>query len=472
MDSKHPIVRPWLAACAMAVGFASLFLPGCTGFSTSLIIQNATLDNPSLPVGGSTHLTIQASAPLGRTLHYRVIADRGRVIPDTATTQSVLTYYAPYSSKTPNSGGNLVTGDRLQIQVDDGYSTQKQVIPVNLGGNTITTVQNPDANGYGTIMLASTDDNGFQVTNQRSLKDVQGLDIKGAEPTVSPDGRLIAYVDYSPSSPTTAIRTIDASGRIQTIVSAGDTLFNLDPSWAPNSLQLAFVSNRSGNYDVYRVATTGEGNIPIRVTNTAVNERFPAWNPSLQSDRVSTMVVSAQMNDMSQVNNTGNTAAWNLFMMNIQSGQYIKQLTNLSDIRDYAFEPQWRADGQVIAYTANGPVQDQFSTSQRFQRVYIQDVTQNAGSGVLLNRTETSTSVYESSPAWSQAGNVVAYLKAFSPASGTAAAQVWRHAVNGVVPSTDTPAQWTDFSSPLPALWINQTESRDGPRTAWSFGWN
>lgn len=454
---------------AVALAASAPLLAGCPWLPTDLQV-NANLDNPSLAVGTSTRLTIEATALPGRTLRYLAVAERGRVYPDRYTESKTLTYYAPYTSKSPNSGGDLVTGDRITILVDDGTNTKKDVLTVNLGGTTITQVQNADQNGYGDIMLVSTDDNGFQVSNARPLKNVNGAAVKGAEPTVSPDGRMIAYVEYSPTTPVAAIRTIDAGGRVQTVVPPSDnTGFNLDPTWAPTSQELAFVSDRGGNFDIYRVQV-GEGNTPTRVTNTAVSERFPAWNPSLQSDRVSTMVLSAQMNNLGDTNSGSNLAAWNLFLLNIPDGRYLKQLTSLSDARDYAFETQWRADGLAIAYTRNGPVMDSQSDSNRYQRVYVQDVTKNAGSGQILNRSEISLDICESSPTWSQTGNQIAYLKRFGSNLQASQAQVWRQTVNGLQPSAENPRQWTEFSNAVPALWFHETQRR--PYAGSSFGWH
>lgn len=466
MVTKRTTLRLGLAIALLA---SASFVSGCPFFPNGLENINVSLDNPSLAVGNATRLTIEANTLPGRTLRYLAVAERGRIYPDRYTEQKTLTYYAPYTSKSPNSGGDLITGDRITVLVDDGTATKKEVVAVNLGGTTIAHVQNADQNGYGDIMLVSTDDNGFQVSNARPLKNVNGAVVKGAQATVSPDGRMIAYVDYSPTSPVSALRTIDAGGRVQTVVNPSDnTGFNLDPTWSPSSQELAFVSDRGGNFDVYRVSV-GEGNTPTQITKTAVNERFPAWNPSLQQDRVSTMVLSAQMNNLGDTNSANNNAAWNLFMLNIPDGRYLKLLTDLSDNRDFAFESQWRADGLAVAYTRHGPIMASQSDSNRYQRVYVQDVTKNAGSGMLLNRSETSMGIFESSPTWSQTGNQIAYLKTYSSNLTSAQAQVWRQTVNGLAPSAESPRQWTDFSSPIPAMWFQETQRR--PFAGNSFGW-
>lgn len=460
--------RGWKLRTGLMTGCLALLSvsPGCY---MSLQIGNISVENPALTVGDSTHLIIEANSAPGRTVTYFARATRGRILPEQPTTSKILTYYAPFTSKAPDASGNMVTGDTITVQVDDGSSSQGQVLAINLGGNTISYVDQADSNGYGLLKLATTDDSGSQVTNAHSIKDSFGNAVKGAEPTISPDGKMIAFVDYSSNSPSSAIRTIDTGGKVQTIVPAGDTSgFNLDPSWAPSSHELVFASDRLGNFDIYRVPTTNENGSVQAITKTSYNERFPSWNPSFQQYRVSTLAVSAQVNG---VNGTSDAnSAWNLFLVDIQSGRYLTQLTDLVDRRDYAFEPRWRSDGQVLAYTRFGPVKDQLSDASRYQRIYIQDISLNQGSGKLLNLGEQSTSTYESNPVWNDMGNQIAYLKSFTPPNQAAQAQVMRQTVNGLNSTSEVPQPWKDFASPLSALWFQETQSR--PMGGDSFGWH
>jgi Tol biopolymer transport system component len=323
-------------------------------------------------------------------------------------------------------------------------------------------------------MLASTDDNGMTVVHQRQLKDSAGNLVKGAQPTVSPDGRYIAYVDYSPSMPSTAIRVIDAGGRVLTVVNAGTTTgFNFDPSWAPSSRELLFSSDRNGNFDIFRIATTGENGTPITVTASKVDERFPAWNPSLNSERVSTMVASVRSNSDSPLDYEA-TAAWNLYLYNIASGRPVRKLTsNLTSIDDYAFEPQWRADGAAIAYTRYGPMTVGASSGKR-QRIFLKDLTKLVAPDIVLNPMETTETVVESSPTWNQAGTQVAYLKANgSPkASNALQAGVYRQSINGLQPSSEAARPWTEFGVNIPSLRVNESDLTYGPFSASTFSWH
>ncbi len=49
------------------------------------------------------------------------------------------------------------------------------------------------------------------------------------------------------------------------------------PTWSPDGSEIAFVSMRDGNWEIYRIHADGTG--LSRVTNTPGDEREPAWRP-------------------------------------------------------------------------------------------------------------------------------------------------------------------------------------------------
>jgi Tol biopolymer transport system component len=58
------------------------------------------------------------------------------------------------------------------------------------------------------------------------------------------------------------------------------------PSWSPDSTQIAFETNRDGNYEIY--LTNADGSNPKRLTVNTVQDRRPYWCPSC-IDRIAFM---------------------------------------------------------------------------------------------------------------------------------------------------------------------------------------
>jgi Tol biopolymer transport system component len=50
-----------------------------------------------------------------------------------------------------------------------------------------------------------------------------------------------------------------------------------DPFWSPDGLELVFWSNRSGNYEIWRIPSTG--GVAFQITNTPHFELHPCWSP-------------------------------------------------------------------------------------------------------------------------------------------------------------------------------------------------
>jgi TolB protein len=48
------------------------------------------------------------------------------------------------------------------------------------------------------------------------------------------------------------------------------------PAWRPDGQQIAFVSNRSGNYDVWLMTASGTG--LVNLTNNKAQDTSPAWS--------------------------------------------------------------------------------------------------------------------------------------------------------------------------------------------------
>ena len=95
--------------------------------------------------------------------------------------------------------------------------------------------------------------------------------VKGIRaPVVSPDGTQIAFTALGDLWLLTV-------GNPKPQKLTDDVFFDADPAWAPDGQRLAFVSDRTGNFEVY-VMTLADKKI-LRLTATPVDESLPSWTP-------------------------------------------------------------------------------------------------------------------------------------------------------------------------------------------------
>lgn len=150
-----------------------------------------------------------------------------------------------------------------------------------------------------------------------------------AEPSLSPDGREIAFV---------------AGGDIWTVAAGGgearllvtDPATEWKPLWSPDGKRLAFASNRTGNGDVYVLDLAG--GTPVRITYDDGRDQLDAWSRDgkwLYFHSTSRDV--AGMNDLWRVAATGGTP------MQVTAERYLNE---------YFGAPS--PDGASIAFAARG----------------------------------------------------------------------------------------------------------------------
>jgi TolB protein len=111
-------------------------------------------------------------------------------------------------------------------------------------------------------------------TNVRQLTTMDG----GKNwPTVSPDGRKIAFgVGDLVASNSTSIYTMNSDGTELTQLTHASG-WNYKPSWSPEGERLAFVSTRDGNSEIYTIRTDGSGE--VNISNNPNADYGVAWRP-------------------------------------------------------------------------------------------------------------------------------------------------------------------------------------------------
>ena len=89
-------------------------------------------------------------------------------------------------------------------------------------------------------------------------------------PAPSPDGRLIAF------SAMGDLWMRDAGGSVEPLTSGPED--DVDPAWSPNGRQLAYISSRSGEYQVWTIDVRSR--ISRQVTTASGHAETPLWSPS------------------------------------------------------------------------------------------------------------------------------------------------------------------------------------------------
>jgi TolB protein len=207
----------------------------------------------------------------------------------------------------------------------------------------------------------------YDGANQRRLTVSRQLNLN---PSWSPDARSLAYTTYRPN-PDIFVSLI-YQGVMQNPTKSVGT--NYLPVFSPDGKQIAFMSGRDGNPEIY--AMNVDGSNLRRLTNSPVGESSPTWSPS-----GSQIAFTSDRSGKAQI-----------YVMNSADGSGVRRLTvNESE----ADRPTWSPPPfNEIAYSAStGPGYDikvlEVSTGQ------IRQLTFGEGSN--------------EGPAWAPGGRHVAF---------------------------------------------------------------
>ncbi|QQS42873.1 MAG: PD40 domain-containing protein [Acidobacteriota bacterium] len=102
------------------------------------------------------------------------------------------------------------------------------------------------------------------------------------------------------------------------------------PSWSPDGKQIAFETNRNGNWDIYVMKSDGSDQKAL--TSGKADDRYPRWSP----DGASVMFVRAE------------DGRSDLFAVDPE-GRAVKRLAEIEG--DELF-PDWHPSGKKVAYTS------------------------------------------------------------------------------------------------------------------------
>jgi len=189
----------------------------------------------------------------------------------------------------------------------------------------------------------------------------------GSNPAWGPGYKKIVFNDFN-GLPGTDIWTMNADGTgAMPITKDGSNLF---ASWSPDGTKIAFVSTRTGNYQIYTM--NADGTNEKQLTSLGGNI-YPSWSP----DGTKILFDSNRM------------GSDDIFVMN-PDGSNVQQLTT-----DPALDAEavWSPDGKHIAYVNWGPGCD----------IMIMKADGSAKKKIVNGLDECEA------PSWSQSGNRLAF---------------------------------------------------------------
>lgn len=197
---------------------------------------------------------------------------------------------------------------------------------------------------------------------------------RDSDPVWSPDGTRIAYATLSPDSNTSQVAIVDLDGnRVATIGATGSHAEY--PAWSPSDDRIAFVSDETGNFELY--VMSADGSTITQLTNTPEDELRPAWSPD-----------GARL--IYDVDVADTTLKRDLFIINADgSGKH-----QLATGGEYNFHAAWSPEGDRIAFV---------SQRDGNEEIYL---VQSDGSG--LQRL-TTNGAGDASPSWTADGKSIIF---------------------------------------------------------------
>ncbi|NLJ39551.1 MAG: hypothetical protein GX432_12430 [Candidatus Atribacteria bacterium] len=147
------------------------------------------------------------------------------------------------------------------------------------------------------------------------------------EPSWSSDGKKVAYVLWYITGEIYLMNLDDQS----TTRLTDNDFDDKNPAWSPDEKQIAFSTNRDGNYEIYLMDT--KGNNLVRLTENEYDDGSPCWSPD------GSKIAFTSQRD-------GNN---DIFTMNSDGSNYRNLTRSPADDSD----PAWSPDGTKITFSTN-----------------------------------------------------------------------------------------------------------------------
>jgi len=286
---------------------------------------------------------------------------------------------------------------------------------------------------------------------------------------ISPDARQLAWVIERDGKP--AIEVAAADGSHAHAVTAADKPGSCAESgiaWAPDSRQLAFISNckidlsstRVMQNAIYLADTTGHAR-PARLAELGGYVRALQWTADGKSlgflyvagaTRHASAVAAAKR-PSGEIGVSG-VEVQRVASIDLASGK----LRELTPANLYAYEFDWSPDGSSIAYTAAKPPGD---NNWWIARLYVQPTQPAAAASMLVDPADTATGSLHglqiALPRWSPDGSRIAFIGGLMSDQGATGGEIYTVPATGgpltdLTPGIRVTPSWLAWTGPQSML--------------------
>lgn len=211
-------------------------------------------------------------------------------------------------------------------------------------------------------------------------------------PTWSPDGHKIAYVDASDGDSEIWIMNEDGTNPVQL---TSDSISSRQPAWSPDGTEIVFQQYDPSTSEVDLFVINTDGTNKRNLTNSpSIAEAFPTWS----------------INNEIAFHADGVGGTDDIFAIGAD-GSGLRNITNSSTREEF---PDWSPDGTKIIYDR----MENPSSSER-------DIWVSNADGTNASNL-TNSAGYDSSAAWSPDGTKIVYMSA-----ATYPSQLWTMNADG-----------------------------------------
>jgi Tol biopolymer transport system component len=192
---------------------------------------------------------------------------------------------------------------------------------------------------------------------------------------ISPDGARIAFASNRVGGHFEIFVMNSDGSDVRQLTGTGPTVTNTWPRWSPDGEWIAFQSNVSGAFQIYKIPP--EGGVPLQITDSGVNQ-FPAWSPD--GARLAVRRDS------------------DIYVIDAADGSNPVRRTTVGPLNQM---PSWSPDGTKIAFMST-------RESGNYPSVFLMNADGTGEQIDLTKKPDDVTGVWSSrAPAWSPNGEYI-----------------------------------------------------------------